>query len=50
MEWLSDTSSLIILIGAVVVAATNIWKFFYNGGEGIKKDLRRQNKNKLNKD
>ena len=36
MEWLSDTSSLIILVGAVVVAVTNIWKFFSNGGQGIK--------------
>lgn len=41
MEWLSDTSSLIILIGAVVVAVTNIWKFFYNGGEGIKKRFKK---------
>lgn len=39
MEWLSEASSLIILIGALVVAVTNIYKFFVNGGKGVKQKV-----------
>lgn len=33
---LETIASIVILIGAVCVAVTNIWKFFANGGKGIK--------------
>jgi hypothetical protein len=36
---LETIASVVILIGAVCVAVTNIWKFFANGGKGIKKHV-----------
>ena len=34
-QWLSDASSIIILVAAVCVAIANIYKFFANGKKGI---------------
>jgi flagellar motor component MotA len=40
MEWLSNASNIIIIIGAVVVAIMNIYKFFANSGKGIKRKVK----------
>ena len=32
-------ADLIILVAAVLVAVTNIWKFFVNSGKGIRKKV-----------
>ena len=37
---------IIILIAAVLVAVTNIWKFFANSGKGIKKRVDEVNEEK----
>ena len=39
MEWLSNASNVIIIIGATVVAIANIYRFFTKGGKNIKKKV-----------
>jgi hypothetical protein len=36
---LEQFADLIILVAAVLVAVTNIWKFFVNSGKGIRKKV-----------
>ena len=36
---LETIASVVILVGAVCLAVTNIWKFFADGGKGIKKHV-----------
>ena len=36
MEWLSQAGDIIILVAAILVAVTNIYKFFANGGKKVK--------------
>lgn len=40
MEWLSSAGDIIILVAAVLVAITNIYKFFANGKRGISKKVK----------
>lgn len=39
MEFLASATDIIILVAAVLVAITNIYKFFVNSGKGIKKTV-----------
>jgi hypothetical protein len=39
MEWLSQGVDIIILVAAVCVAITNIYKFFTNGGKKVKNHI-----------
>lgn len=36
MEWLSQAGDIIVLVAAILVAITNIYKFFANGGKKVK--------------
>jgi hypothetical protein len=40
MEWLSSAVDIIILVAALLVAITNIYRFFANGGRGIQKKVK----------
>ena len=43
---LGEICDIIILVAAVLVAVTNIYKFFANGGKGIKKKVDEINEEK----
>lgn len=40
MEWLSSTSDIVLLVGALTLAITNIYRFFANGKRGIDKKVK----------
>ena len=40
MEWLSSSVDIIILVAAVLVAITNIYKFFSNSNKGIRNKVK----------
>jgi Tfp pilus assembly protein PilO len=46
MEWLSQACDIVILIAAVLAAIAGIYKFFINGGKGIKKKVDESNAEK----
>ena len=51
MEWLSSAGDIVILVGAVAVAITNIYKFFANSRKGIKNkvnQVREENEREFN--
>ena len=40
MEWLSSAGDIVILVGAMAVGITNIYRFFANGRRGIAKKVK----------
>ena len=51
MEFLASATDIIILVAAVLVAVTNIYKFFVNSGKGLKKtvtDVREKEEKEFN--
>ena len=47
MEWLSQAGDIIILVAAILVAVTNIYKFFANGGKKVKDHIEENRQEQL---